>query len=387
MFKSILKFNALFLLLAFAALTSCEKEEVISTEEPVLTEDFTVTERGIVFGPHGDRLECYRLVFPVTVAVPGRADVPVADAETLRQLLMEWRAGNPNATEHPRIAFPYEVELQDGTIATIETVEDVQELRQDCRVSRPHRPTKCFRLIYPVTVNLPDGNMKEAGSAEVLHEILQTWREENPDATEVPELAFPYQVQLRNGGIITVESGVDVRDLPRGCHDRPQPPCYQLIYPLTLVFPGAEGITVEVADVFAMHRVLREWHDNYPNAEGRPEILFPYDVRLRDGTIATIENEEDLQAALDNCQRDRPYRPKCFHFVFPLTLEYPDGSQAAVENRLELHMRLWRWNRNNPNATDKPVVAFPFTVAFRDGTTATVNSQEELEALRGSCTQ
>lgn len=387
MLKSILKFNALFLLLAFVTLTSCEKEEVISAEEPLLTEDFTVTERGVVLGPRGDRLQCYQLLFPVAIAVPGQDAIEVADAEALKQLLMQWRENNRNATEHPRIAFPYEVELQDGTIATIETIEDVQELRQDCRVSRPHRPAKCFRLIYPVTVNLPNGNTEEAGSAEALHEIFKTWKEENPDATERPELAFPYQVQLRNGGVITIESGIDVRDLPRGCHDRPQPPCYQLIYPLTLVFPGADGITVEVADVLAMHRVLGEWRENYPNAEGRPEILFPYEVRLRNGTIATIENEEDLQEATDNCQRDRPYRPKCFRRTFPLTLEYPDGRQVDVENRVELHLRLWNWKRNNPDATERPKIAFPFTVELRDGTTLTISNEEELEALRDRCGQ
>lgn len=385
MFSRIIKFNVYFLLLIGLALTACEKEEVITMEEPVLTEDFTVTERGFVHGPNGGRMECYKLVFPVDVVFPDETILEATDAEALKQMLMEWRANNPGATDHPRIAFPYEVELRDGTIATIETEEDVQELRQDCRISRPHQPTKCFRLIYPVTVNLPDGTSVDAGSAEELHEIIKNWREENPDAEGRPELAFPYQVQLRNGGIITVESGVDVRQLPRGCHTPPQPPCFQLIYPLTLVFPGADGITVEVADVYAMHRVLKEWRENYPDAEGRPEILFPYDVRLRNGTIATIESEEDLQAILDNCQLDRPHRPKCFKRTFPLTLEYPSGRQVTVENRLELHLRLWNWKREHPNSPVRPHITFPYTVIFRDGTTAIVNNEEELEAIKAQC--
>lgn len=380
------KFNALLLLLMGIAFTACEKEEIITSEDPILTEDFTVTERGIVLGPRGDRVQCYQILFPVYVTFPDREDpVEATDAETLRQMLRDWKANNPGAEDRPRITFPYEVELRDGTIATVETLEDVKELRQDCRLDRPHRPTKCWRLVYPVTVNLPNGNTAEAQNGEELHQIYKTWKEENPNSEEKPELAFPYQVELRNGALITIESGLDIRQLPRGCKDRPKPPCYQLIYPVTLVFPGADGITVEVENLYAMHRVMKEWRENYPNAEGRPEVLFPYDVRLRDGTLSTIENEEDLAELRESCGDARPFRPKCFRVTFPLTLKYPDGREVVVNDRVEYHVRLWKWNREHPFSPRKPRVAFPFTVKFRNGETAVVNNAEELAALRERC--
>jgi len=134
-----------------------------------------------------------------------------------------------------------------------------------------------------------------------------------------------------------------------------------------------------------MYKVIKKWKENYPNAEGRPEILFPYDVRLREGTIATIENEEDLQELREACGNDRPNRTKCFKRTFPLKLEYPSGRTVAVENRVELHLRMWKWKKENPRSNAKPQVTFPYTVVFRNGTTATVNNRAELDALRERC--
>lgn len=390
MFKSITKFNTLFIVLAALAFTACEKEEIISSEEAVFTEDFTVTERGIVHGPDGNRMQCYKLIFPVTLAFPDETTAEAADADALKQILKDWRTNNPDASERPHIAFPYEVELKDGTIATIETEEDAQELRQDCRVNRPHRPSKCFRLVYPVTINFPDGTTAEAADAETFHDLIKTWKEDNPDAEGRPKLAFPYQVELRNGDIVTIESEVDLQQLPFNCRTRPRPrpkPCYQLIYPVTLVLPGEAGETVEVADKPAMYRILKEWKENNPGATERPELLFPYDVRLRDGTLSTVESEEDLQELKESCETDRPARPKCFRRAYPLTLEYPGGRTARIETPLEHQLRLRAWKRENPNAEEGPEVAFPFTVFFRNGGRRVVNNQTELDLLKMRCAQ
>ena len=388
MITRIIKSQVLLLLMIGLTMAACEKEEIVTnTEDPTFTEDFTVTERGLVRGPDGRALQCYDLIYPVTLAYPDESTVEVEDREALKNLLKDWKENNPDATDRPRIAFPFEVELPNGNIATIEEMEDVKQLRENCREGRPHRPTKCYRLVYPVNVELPNGEIVAAEDAEQLHKIYKRWKENHPNSADHPELVFPFMVELRNGEVVAVEGPSEILRLPQNCNTRPQPrpkPCFQLLYPVSVIYPGDNGEVVEVPTNIAFHLLIKEWKANNPNAEEKPELLFPYDVRLRNGTVSTVESEEDLAELKEDCGMDRPSRPKCFRRAFPINLEFPNGETATIDNRVELHRALVRWIRNYPRLP-RPKVVFPYTVVFRDGTTATVNNQEELDALRESC--
>ena len=112
-------------------------------------------------------------------------------------------------------------------------------------------------------------------------------------------IVFPYDVELPDGTTVTVESLADVRELIHACKEKRThfPPCFHIVYPVTVVFPG--GSELEVADREAFLKAVREWRSNNPDVEDRPTIKFPYEVMLRDGSTATVNNEEELKALID----------------------------------------------------------------------------------------
>ena len=72
-----------------------------------------------------------------------------------------------------------------------------------------------------------------------------------------------------------------------------------MVFPVTLEYP--DGTTAEAEDRQALHQLLREWRMNNQGAEDRPSIAFPRDVMLEDGTVVTVNNEDELQALIDAC--------------------------------------------------------------------------------------
>ena len=44
-----------------------------------------------------------------------------------------WRMENPDSEEKPTIAYPYDVELADGTTATVTSNDEVAALKESCK--------------------------------------------------------------------------------------------------------------------------------------------------------------------------------------------------------------------------------------------------------------
>ena len=129
-----------------------------------------------------------------------------------------------------------------------------------------------------------------------------------------PTFVFPIDVELRNGNVITIDDEDEFNMLRRRCrhaiaHHGGNPgdepgcdfgtPCVQLVFPVNVEFP--DGNTVEAEDRQALHQMLREWRMNNQGAEERPTIAFPHDVMLEDGSVVTVNTQEELQALLDEC--------------------------------------------------------------------------------------
>jgi len=75
---------------------------------------------------------CFFAVFPLTINFPDGTSVEVADKATARTAKREWRMENPDSEEKPTIAYPYDVELTDGTTVTLTSDEEVAALKESC---------------------------------------------------------------------------------------------------------------------------------------------------------------------------------------------------------------------------------------------------------------
>ena len=169
--------------------------------------------------------------------------------------------------------------------------------------------------------------------------------------------------------------------------------CYELVFPVTLLFP--DRTTSEVNSYEEMRMSIVRWRRSNPRAQARPQLQFPYELINEDGEIFLIDSLRKQLEVRRACARtffenngpqghgDRP--KMCFKIVFPLTIHFPDGTTEFVDNRIEFNTALREWVAVNPNANARPLIGLPFTVLLRDGQTLLIETREELRRLRANC--
>ncbi len=254
---------------------------------------------------------CYTLVYPVVINFPDESTAEYGDRESLMAGIIEWRDGNPDSEDHPQLALPYSVELMDGTIVSIEDRADINRLRSHCRGSRRNVGNRCFRVVFPLTVELPDQSMAEVNSKRELYELYREWMMNNPDAEGRPSIAFPYSIEFTDGTVVVVESRRDLLEAAWSCRRSRRPGrgrpffnrniCYELVFPITIAYP--DETSEEVASREDARAALEAWWEANPNEEEDPMIAFPYDIKLRNGDVVSIENEEDQEEYRRRCRR------------------------------------------------------------------------------------
>ena len=168
----------------------------------------------------------------------------------------------------------------------------------------------CYEFIFPISIQFTDGSTVEVEDYASLRERLKTYREENADA-ERPSFVFPLSVTTEEGEIVTVSTQEELRELRRECrreffsrhghkgHRFRGMFCFKLNFPLTLVFP--DETEQEVAGPREMHVTLHKWKRDNQDVEERPEIQFPIEVTMEDGTVVTVEDKEALMELKDSC--------------------------------------------------------------------------------------
>ena len=163
--------------------------------------------------------------------------------------------------------------------------------------------------------------------------------------------------------------------------DRHRPDCFELVYPVSVTLP--DGSTLTANDRETLWMGIRDFYQNNPDAEGKPNLVYPIQIVFEDADApVTIENRMQLRRAKRSC-RERP-RP-CFRLVYPLTVVLPDGSTATGDTKMALRIAIRDWYQANPDVTEKPDLVFPVTIEFRDGTNQEIASADELQAAKEDC--
>ncbi|MEM1319654.1 MAG: hypothetical protein AAGG75_05320 [Bacteroidota bacterium] len=232
--KSLKLFAALLFAVITIGLTSCSKDnelsaneeiEAITTETEAFVDEslFRIQESGNM-----GRFGCYELVFPITIDFADSSSATVNSYEELIEAIRSYKEANPDATEKPALSYPIEVINEDGELIAINNREELRELRRACpknffgtKGHRGHRKRACacFRLVYPLTLQFPDGSTADATDRAELKSLVRTWKAENPDATERPELVFPIDVLMEDGTTMSVDSKEALRELKQSCSE------------------------------------------------------------------------------------------------------------------------------------------------------------------------
>lgn len=219
--KKALKIMLLPLLAVIAIMVACNKSDELSTEEALDEMLYSIQERGGV-----GRFGCYELMFPVTLSFSDSSTVEVNSYDEMKQAIRAFIEANGPTRPHPSFVFPVSVMSQDGDIITLNSESELRTLRAACRDrfghhdphGHSHRRLTCFEIVFPVTIEFPDGSTAQADDRQELHQLIRTWRHDNPSSTERPHLAFPLTVKMtEDGTLVTVNSRDELRDLKENC--------------------------------------------------------------------------------------------------------------------------------------------------------------------------
>ncbi len=205
---------------------SCDKETESLSSDSV--ENY-VDE--VVFGiqKHGNlgKFGCYELIFPLTITFEDGSSMEIENYPAMRSAIRDYREANPDATTRPTLNYPIEVFTAIGTVMTVESADALQDLGKQCRRRFFHRHHHkghrfrgkgyCFKLVFPVKVEFPGGSVLEAAGRRALQSALRTWRLQNRDAEERPQLQFPLTVEMEDETQVEVESKEALQELKEGC--------------------------------------------------------------------------------------------------------------------------------------------------------------------------
>jgi len=157
--------------------------------------------------------------------------------------------------------------------------------------------------------------------------------------------------------------------------------CFRIEFPYSLRLPDGTILTINKQEDLQQ---IRDWYSENPNAEGRPAFVFPIQITFSgENESVAIQNEEELTNAQAVCH-DHWKQNTCLTFVFPITYELPDGTFVEVADQDDW-LEIREWYANNPNATERPVLVYPIQIEFSNGNVATLNSEEELKRASESC--
>ncbi len=100
--------------------------------------------------------------------------------------------------------------------------------------------------------------------------------------------------------VVDVQKIYQKRNRQRNRH-RMGKACFELVFPVTFTMPdGSTEITLESKEDKIQ---IKEWFENNPDYEDeKPSLHFPVDIEYDDGTIVTINNEQEMHEAKENCK-------------------------------------------------------------------------------------
>jgi len=188
------------------------------------------------------------------------------------------------------------------------------KLKKDC--PNPDKPKRkpCFKLVLPVSYQMPDGSTVTVEDEDDFGK-LRAWHQANPEVKERPKLQFPVTISFGEGQEKVINSSEEFREIEANCKGNkddkpndskgdkekkaPKKPCFKLVFPVSYQMPDGSTVTVENEDDFGK---LKAWHQANPEVRERPKLQFPITISFDEGQEKVINSVEEFRSAETNCQ-------------------------------------------------------------------------------------
>ena len=159
-------------------------------------------------------------------------------------------------------------------------------------------------------------------------------------------------------------------------YDKRNDICFELVYPVSFIMPS--GLNISISNDGDWEEI-KTWYDNNFNSSQKPTLKYPVDIIFEAGNSLTINNEEQMIEAKDNCLH-------CMEFIYPVVFILPDESKVVVEsNNQEGWKELKNWYEQNSNEKFDWDLEYPVQIKLEGGTLTTVNSLSEIEIIKQNC--
>ena len=247
----------------------------------------------------------------------------------------------------------------------------------------------CFEIVLPVSFNMPDGSIITIDNKEDW-KVLYNWYKENEDSDDKPEIILPFNVIIGDDEI-TISNDEEFQRLldfiDNECKDESDEKneeCYEFVLPVSFSMPDGSVLTIETEEDW---EELEKWYDDNKDSQEEPELIFPVQLII-DEEAVTVNTEEEFKKIEDECDSkedddEREDEEECYKFVLPISFNMPDGTVLTIETEDDWK-KLERWYRENDNTSEEPEIIFPVQVIYEDET-LTINSAEELKELEEDC--
>ena len=182
---------------------------------------------------------CLEYVFPITIEFTDGTTAAVGDQDELKTTVQTWKENNltggdtadgerrGNRGYRPNVVFPIQVTNEDGELIDITSEEELRAARTECsgsgkgqkgnRNNRGDRASSCFSLVYPITVDFPDGTSLTFEDEDSKKEAVKAYREANGRDAERPTTAYPLTVEYEDGSQASADSKEALKELRQAC--------------------------------------------------------------------------------------------------------------------------------------------------------------------------
>tara|TARA_Y100001954_G_scaffold94866_1_gene103808 strand:+ start:486 stop:1730 length:1245 start_codon:yes stop_codon:yes gene_type:complete len=256
----------------------------------------------------------------------------------------------------------------------------------------------CFDIQFPIQITMPDDSQVSVVNEDELFEAVDLYYEMSDEYDGLPEINFPINIvfyfENENGNeqqeVIEIGSYEELEMYFDVCPDENnngwddedwyEIDCFDLVYPLTIVNPEGEVLTVDSEN--NLHEYIDQYYENCNSNDcGDFNLYYPLTVEYYSETndqvqTLTINSEEELEELLDeHCYNNdddddgEDGLDTCGEIVYPVTVEAPNGDQFTGNSEEEIMTFIEEWSSNNCNTmecdTDFELV-FPITMEFED---------------------
>lgn len=181
-----------------------------------------------------------------------------------------------------------------------------EQFVEDVSVETRTGPKGCFEIVFPISIQLPDDDIIEVESWEIAKEELKNWKEANPDVNGKPSLVYPIDLINDEGELMNISDRQELKKVVIECkkeygyNGHGEKKCFHIVFPVEIQFPDGSSKTFDTRKDLKIG--IKEWKSNNPEAEERPSLVFPVQVKLKGEESTTlVESKDALLEIKENC--------------------------------------------------------------------------------------